>query len=175
MSVIVSPVPVQPDMDSKKAERKSMVTAGFVLSNPIKINGIQPISEINSHPKAAVTIALLKLEGSAFLNIQYRGVPTPKNTAAVMSMGPIPYPSLKYRGTINANRVITPIIINMPPTLYFYLFLISFNLLSRPSIRSFEMSLFVNTSAFTAIAVFVASKRAIFPLSAFGDLFNSGC
>jgi len=199
---MVRPVPVQPDIDSKKAERKSIVTRGSFLLNPIIINGIVPISEMKIHPSAAVTIALLKFARSAFLKIRYKGVPTIKNKAEVIRIAAIPNPSEKYKGAAKATRDMKPTIINIPPrslrtvlksliypfsllydtvylnkrtttSLYFYLFLISFILVVNSFMRSSAISLFVNASALAAVVIFAARTRAIFPRSALGDLFNS--
>jgi hypothetical protein len=112
---MVRPVPVQPDIDSKKAERKSIVTRGSFLLNPIIINGMLPISETNIHPSAAVTIALLKLERSDFLKIRYKGIPTPIKTAEVIRIANIPYSSLKYIGARIATRLMRPTIMSRPP------------------------------------------------------------
>ncbi len=49
-----------------------------------------PISEINTQPRAAVTMALLKLAGSAFFNSKYSGRPIARNITEVMPRGMIP-------------------------------------------------------------------------------------
>jgi hypothetical protein len=85
---MVSPVPVHPDIDSKKADNRSIGTPLFSWYGSIR-NGMVLMRGMNNHPSAAVTIALLKFAGSACWNVKNIIEPRRRNRRQVMRRGNI--------------------------------------------------------------------------------------